>query len=47
MPRHLDSSLMDVDVHPTYVSIIIKSKVMNRNVVWCRVLSCGVGLGNE
>jgi len=26
--RHLDSSLMDVDVHPTYVSVIIKSKVL-------------------
>jgi len=26
--RHLDSSLIDVDVHPTYVSIIIKSKVL-------------------
>lgn len=25
--RHLDSSLIDVDVHPTYVSVIIKSKV--------------------
>lgn len=28
VPRHLDSSLMDVDVHPTYVSIVIKSKVL-------------------
>ena len=26
--KHLDSSLMDVDVHPTYISIIIKSKVI-------------------
>ena len=26
--RHLDSSLIDVDVHPTYISIIIKSKVL-------------------
>lgn len=29
--RHLDSSLIDVDVHPTYVSIIIKSKVKMAN----------------
>lgn len=28
LPRHLDSSLIDVDVHPTYVSIIIKSKLL-------------------
>jgi protein TilB len=27
LSRHLDSSLIDVDVHPTYVSIIIKNKV--------------------
>ena len=27
LPRHLDSSLVDVDLHPTYVSIIVKSKV--------------------
>lgn len=26
--RHLDSSLIDVDVHPTYVSVIIKSKTL-------------------
>jgi len=26
--RHLDSSLIDVDVHPTYISIVIKSKVL-------------------
>lgn len=25
--KHLDSSLIDVDVHPTYVSVVIKSKV--------------------
>lgn len=25
--KYLDSSLIDVDVHPTYVSIVIKSKV--------------------
>lgn len=28
LPRHLDSSLVDVDLHPTYVSIVIKSKVI-------------------
>ena len=28
VPRHLDSSLIDVDVHPHYISIIIKSKVL-------------------
>jgi len=28
VPRHLDSSLIDVDVHPTYVSVIIKSKTL-------------------
>lgn len=28
LPRHLDSSLIDVDVHPTYVSVIIKSKLL-------------------
>lgn len=27
--KFLDSSLIDVDVHPTYVSMIIKSKVNN------------------
>lgn len=27
-PRFLDSSLIDVDVHPTYISVIIKSKVL-------------------
>ena len=25
--KFLDSSLIDVDVHPTYVSMVIKSKV--------------------
>lgn len=25
--KFLDSSLIDVDVHPTYVSVVIKSKV--------------------
>lgn len=28
VPKFLDSSLIDVDVHPTYISIIIKSKVL-------------------
>jgi protein TilB len=28
VPRHLDSSLIDVDVHPTYISIVIKSKLL-------------------
>eukprot|EP01033_Poteriospumella_lacustris_P007203 gene7204-5185_t len=27
-PRFLDSSLIDVDVHPTYISVIIKSKLL-------------------
>lgn len=26
VPRHLDSSLIDVDVHPRYVSLVIKNK---------------------
>lgn len=28
LSKHLDSSLIDVDVHPMYVSIIIKSKLL-------------------
>lgn len=28
VPKHLDSSLIDLDVHPHYVSIVIKGKVM-------------------
>lgn len=28
VPRHLDSSLIDLDLHPTYVSIVIKSKTL-------------------
>jgi len=32
VPRHLDSSLIDVDVHPTYVSVVIKSKVLRLNL---------------
>lgn len=26
--KHLSSSLIDVDIHPTYVSVVIKSKVL-------------------
>jgi len=28
LQKHLSSSLIDVDVHPTYISVIIKSKVL-------------------
>jgi protein TilB len=28
VPKHLDSSLIDVDVHPNYVSVVIKGKVL-------------------
>jgi len=28
LSRHLDSSLIDVDVHPSYISIVIKSKLL-------------------
>lgn len=31
-PKHLDSSLIDVDVHPTYISVVIKSKVLRLNL---------------
>ncbi|CAN0547679.1 unnamed protein product, partial [Laminaria digitata] len=27
VPRYLDSSLIDLDVHPHYVSVVIKGKV--------------------
>ncbi|CAN0521363.1 unnamed protein product, partial [Ectocarpus sp. 8 AP-2014] len=27
VPKHLDSSLIDLDVHPHYVSVVIKGKV--------------------
>lgn len=30
--RHLDSSLIDVDIHPNYASLIIKSKVLRLNL---------------
>jgi hypothetical protein len=33
LSRHLDSSLIDVDVHPTYVSVIVKSKVSDIHTV--------------
>ncbi|KAL7480441.1 hypothetical protein ACHAW6_009689 [Cyclotella cf. meneghiniana] len=28
VPKHLSTSLIDVDIHPTYVSVIIKSKLL-------------------
>lgn len=28
VPKHLDSSLIDLDVHPHYVSVVIKGKVI-------------------
>jgi protein TilB len=28
LSKFLDSSLVDVDVHPTYVSVVIKGKVL-------------------
>ena len=28
LPKHLSTSLIDVDIHPTYVSIIVKSKIL-------------------
>ena len=30
--KHLSSSLIDVDVHPTYISVVIKSKVLRLNL---------------
>ena len=36
LPRHLDSSPIDVDVHPSYVSIIIKSKTLRLRLL-CEV----------
>ena len=29
VPRYLDSSLIDLDVHPHYVSVVIKGKVLS------------------
>eukprot|EP00804_Cyclotella_cryptica_P015577 CCRYP_003588-RA/>CCRYP_003588-RA protein AED:0.07 eAED:0.07 QI:0/-1/0/1/-1/1/1/0/418 len=28
LPKHLSTSLIDVDIHPTYVSVVIKSKIL-------------------
>ncbi|KAL3772821.1 hypothetical protein ACHAWO_006904 [Cyclotella atomus] len=28
LPKHLSTSLIDVDIHPTYVSIVIKSRIL-------------------
>ena len=28
IPKHLSTSLIDVDIHPTYVSVVIKSKIL-------------------
>ena len=28
LPRHLDSSLIDVDVHPTHINIVVKGKLL-------------------
>jgi protein TilB len=28
LPKHLSTSLIDVDIHPTYVSVIVKSKIL-------------------
>jgi protein TilB len=36
LPKHLDSSLIDVDVHPSYCSIIIKSKTLRLRLL-CEV----------
>ena len=38
IPKHLSTSLVDVDIHPTYVSIVIKSKIL-RVVLPVEVLS--------
>jgi protein TilB len=38
IPKHLSTSLVDVDIHPTYVSVIIKSKIL-RVVLPVEVLS--------
>eukprot|EP00635_Sarcinochrysidales_sp_CCMP3193_P005149 CAMPEP_0118892414 /NCGR_PEP_ID=MMETSP1166-20130328/2021_1 /TAXON_ID=1104430 /ORGANISM="Chrysoreinhardia sp, Strain CCMP3193" /LENGTH=467 /DNA_ID=CAMNT_0006831135 /DNA_START=11 /DNA_END=1411 /DNA_ORIENTATION=- len=37
-PRHLDSSLIDLDVHPSYISVVIKSKIL-RLTLPCEVLA--------
>ncbi len=28
VPRYLDSSLIDLDVHPTYISVVVKGKTL-------------------
>lgn len=38
LPKHLDSSLIDVDVHPTYLSMVIKSKLLRLRLL-CEVKS--------
>lgn len=43
VPRYLDSSLIDLDVHPHYVSIVIKGKVLSST---CRRRGSGGG-GNR
>lgn len=32
LPRHLDTSLIDVDAHPSYVSVVIKGKLFRLNL---------------
>lgn len=38
LPKHLDSSLIDVDCHPNYVSVVIKTKLL-RLTLPCEVKS--------
>ncbi|KAL7536064.1 hypothetical protein ACHAXR_006900 [Thalassiosira sp. AJA248-18] len=38
IPKHLSTSLIDVDIHPTYVSIVVKSKIL-RVILPVEVLS--------
>jgi len=38
LPKHLSTSLIDVDIHPTYVSVVVKSKVL-RVILPAEVLS--------
>lgn len=40
--KFLDSSLIDVDVHPTYVSMVIKSKVrhIRHDILFCVLSPC-------
>jgi protein TilB len=32
LPKFLDSSLIDVDIHPTYVSVVIKGKLLRLTI---------------